>query len=44
MTHHTPYADWLFNRREEARKLHLANYREWLAAGARPHPIYAREA
>lgn len=35
-------ADWIFNRREEARRLHLRNYREWLAEGALVQPIYGR--
>jgi hypothetical protein len=34
-------ADWIFAKREEARRLHLASYRAWLEAGAFPLPIHA---
>lgn len=32
--------DWLFAKREEARRLHLPAYREWIEAGAFPLPVW----
>jgi len=37
-----PLTDWIFAKREEARKLHLANYRAWIEAGCVPVPVYGR--
>lgn len=33
-------ADWTFAKREEARRMHLSEYRAWIEAGAKPEPIY----
>lgn len=35
----TDRATWLTEKREEARRLHLAAYREWIKDGAAPAPI-----
>lgn len=35
------FADWIFKCREDARRLHLAAYREWIEAGAKPEPVYS---
>jgi hypothetical protein len=37
------WTQWATTKREEARRLHTANYRAWIEAGAMPLPVFGAQ-